>query len=163
MASTIKVDEILDSQGNQFDGSQLGNVGKVLQVKSFHDSSVASQYINSTSYQPTSLEISITPSSVNSKILILMGAGVGFDDTDGAQIFAGLFRNNSVEINSMSIGRDYVSSAWNTSFHMSYLDNPQTTSSITYTLYGKSTSSGLDFRYGTYDKSGVITVMEIGE
>lgn len=37
MASTIKVDEILDSQGNQFDGSQFGNVGKVLQSKVIKD------------------------------------------------------------------------------------------------------------------------------
>ena len=37
MASIIKVDQILDGNGNQFDGSQLGNVGKVLQSKVIKD------------------------------------------------------------------------------------------------------------------------------
>ena len=70
MASIIKVDAILDSNGNQFDGSQLGNVGKVLQVQ--HVQCSPTRYtisVNALTPIPDLL-INFTPKSSTSKILL---------------------------------------------------------------------------------------------
>jgi len=70
MASTIKVDEILDSQGNQFDGSQLGNVGKVLNVYTTSVSGSGNISTSSTTHVGIGLSLTVTPTTANSKFLI---------------------------------------------------------------------------------------------
>ena len=70
MASTIKVDEILDGNGNQFDGSQLGNVGKVLQVHNQVFSGKVYQTMNTTEQLVGGIQTSCVAKSSNSKFKI---------------------------------------------------------------------------------------------
>ena len=78
MASTIKVDEILDSQGNQFDGSQLGNVGKVLQV--VHYSDTTNRSTASAVWVDTGISWSFSPTLSNSRIIFNFSMAFALDD-----------------------------------------------------------------------------------
>lgn len=143
MASELKVDVLLDGSGNQFDGSQLGNVGKVLQVVNVEDKTRTQ--INS--HDPIQLmSCTITPSSANSKILIQLSVAVGDTDDWGLRL-----TRNGTTIKGTGYSASYsdpncfvchdqfdmgnyeiYTMAWN------FMDTPATTSPVTYILYSDS-------------------------
>lgn len=180
MASTIKVDEILDSQGNQFDGSQLGNVGKVLQVvhinlkDPFVSSAVAWTDI-------TGLTATITPSSTSSKILLTSVIQVGGANPWGGSHYR-VTRNGTV----LSVGTEtghqvnaHIGGLMYNSAHSLYskniveYDSPNTTSPVTYKIQGYPEQDGgggyiyvntMAKKSTVYTSNGVSTLvlMEIG-
>ena len=162
MASTIKVDEILDSQGNQFDGSQLGNVGKVLQVK---QATSGTQYSFSSSSGVCGPSVSITPSSANSKILIFVHTDAVTLESDA--VYGKFYlRKNSTNLAPYGypLGWSSTDNARGT-FGTQYLDSPLTTSQLTYDTYweGRSGTVIQINRDGAAHALSTITVMEIGE
>jgi len=151
--------------------------GKVLQVVSANKTDTAST--TSTSFVSTGLEVSITPSSTSSKILIIANVNLGhdIDNTMGVCIL-----RDSTELNlgdaagsRMQAGSNIqyqYSSYVTTSFPMNYLDSPSSTSSITYKVAYKcrgylGNSIYLNRGYTDTDanyygrSSSTITVMEI--
>ena len=164
MASTIKVDEILDSQGNQFDGSQLGNVGKVLQVVQGTNGNLA--YFSSASGD-CGASVSITPSSSSSKILVMVHLdGVTIDSTTAGYGNFFLSKNGADLIPfGYPIGWSSVDNARGTTVSTTYLDSPATTSTLTYNSkwYNRSGSVTIQInRDGAGHCLSTITAIEIG-
>lgn len=181
MASTLKVDNLLDSQGNAFDGSQLDmssvNMGKVLQVK--HYQLTTSAVINSGTTHTAVLQQAITPTSADSKILIQMTLsgsmanggtfhgrfyrdstpiGIGTDSNSiPKETFDGLDNNGSPTDGSLTAS-------------MTWIDEPNTTSEVNYWV-GCHGATGIfyinrtiAYSSTTHDHNTVstLTLMEIG-
>jgi hypothetical protein len=141
--------------------------GKVLQV--VQASTTTNTTIASTSYQDTSITLSITPTSATSKILVVINAA-GTIFRSGATVYgqAQIVRGaTSIQI-FLDYARNHVNSIGNI-FTPSflYLDSPNTTSSTTYKLQAKvdntSNSGNVTFQEilpnGT--QRSTITLMEI--
>ena len=164
MASIIKVDEILDSQGNQFDGSQLGNVGKVLQVVQGTNGNLASF---STASGDCGASISITPSSSSSKILVMVHLDGVTITTDGAGYGNFFLRKNGADLIPFGypIGWTSTDNARGTTVSTTYLDSPATTSTLTYNSRWYNRSGNVEIqinRDGAAYCLSTITVWEIG-
>ena len=124
------------------------------------------------------LEDTITPASTGSKILVMATAQFGADSNNASVTFVGakfkLYRNHSgiseTEIFSTNFqhnrpensGMDMI---FQNNLAIIYLDSPNTTNEVTYTIKGQNdpSTSGLEVIQGgsnEYDK--IITLMEIG-
>jgi len=147
-------------------GANLTNLpsgGKVLQV--VQDTSTTQYSTNATSWQSTDLSVAITPSSTSSKILCILSTqtwinvqnvfcfmGIDRDGTNlGGQAW-GLSVNHLAYQSGSSDDRNPA--------HITYLDSPNSTSSLTYSFKFKAT-------YGTckvMDSNMVssLVLMEIG-
>jgi len=143
-------------------GQTLYAPGHVLQTVqgSLNSSDNGGFFLTTTSYTFTSavLNASITPSSSNSKILItVMCQTYG----DGAcTVYRGGTRLGD---SNYGFGRfQYGSNGWKNQNYV-YLDSPSTTSSVTYTLYGKSTAGGTVYIGGDLSIPNTITLMEIAQ
>lgn len=190
MAQTLITDKNLATSGTMpaWDGSALTGIsggGKVLQVIQNHVTTTSSQSVNASTVTDISgLNVSITPSSSSSKILVKvrwMGDGSNGDINDGMW---GIKRNSTVIGNPSAAGNRIVGIAGiymgytvNTdaasmdSTMYEYLDSPSTTSAITYhatftvktaqTMYNNISRGDGD---ATHVERGTstITVMEIG-
>ena len=166
MASTIKVDEILDSQGNEFDGSQLGNVGKVLQIQRFAITTDMGT-ITTTTLINSGLGITITPKSSTSKLLVT--AHLQFDDeaTTSDGIGASIYRDGVNLHSGMRAG--FGSFTYNApsvdnymlSITEAFIDS-NSTSTTRFDLY-VSTWSGTARRLNGHAGQSYITVWEIGD
>jgi len=128
-----------------------GGAGKVLNVVQTFKSDTFSS--GSTSFVDiTGLSVSITPSSTSSKILVLVNAKVGGENTLG--IGLRLLRDSTVIAAGDSAGNrrpGFAYSRMSSSLAIEneaiiFLDSPSTTSSITYKLQGY-TDSGASFPF----------------
>lgn len=146
--------------------------GSVLQVKSVSHNT---EYdITSTSGEDIGLSITITPTSSNSKFLLL--GKIGTSGSNSAYMGIRLFRD-STEIGGGS-GKTYNSYQWNyvlgvsgndsasqVAIPINYLDSPATTSSITYKVQSlvSSGTAGINHRNSSNDTNvtSQFTVMEI--
>ena len=135
--------------------------GKVLQVVqatgTTYEQTTSSSYINY-SYS----NVSITPSSTSSKILVLLEADVApwENSAADAQQRVKIYRGGSAisrEVISRIYAYDSTGHELDTAVVINYLDSPSTTSSIEYQLYYKMHSAG--------DRAAIqsasITLMEI--
>ena len=129
--------------------TSLGNVdvGKVLQVVSSGEATNAT--INSTSYV-LAISLTITPSSASNKIFIKMDGQYGQDDQDGITSKTKLTRTvGGVEttIFDQSTGIDVSGGMMGIAPNFAKLDEPNTTSEVTYKIYGRTdVSSNSDWR-----------------
>lgn len=173
MASTLRFDNWEDSNGTPIlDGTNLAlpssalPAGTVLQVVSTTYSTQTET--NSTSYVDTGLSLSITPSSIDSKIFIITSQqGYGYETSNNTytQFDFALLRNTSniFQTRSHVLGRGATSAEYFTvSGDISYLDSPSTTSIITYKTQMAQSVNGVGYvgvqRQG-FDSS--MTLMEI--
>jgi hypothetical protein len=137
--------QVLTSTGSQIDWQSLNNLsisGRVLQIISF---TTSTQVEHTTSWGATGLTASITPSSITSKIIVLVNQPVLSEDdcTGGIRILkdAGEVLYNpgqycfSSNTNSGNTWTSQIAS-------LQYIDSPETTSSITYYTEGISNVSG---------------------
>tara|TARA_B100001559_G_scaffold187005_1_gene156543 strand:+ start:278 stop:880 length:603 start_codon:yes stop_codon:yes gene_type:complete len=147
------------------DNKLASGTGNVLQVVTGTDNTQTC--IANTSYQDTGLSASITPSSTSSKILVLVSTNVRINRTQYNDINGAIqLLRDSTEI----LSRLYLlrgSSGHNevvTGSHLSVLDSPSTTSSITYSTKGKAgtTDSGGTFCTSYANNIDTITLIEIG-
>jgi hypothetical protein len=135
--------------------------GAVLQV--VQTAPIANLITTSTSYVNFSdLNTSITPTSASSKILIIAGALNIYNGAANANMQITLYRGatNLGGANGYFFYA-YGNSSINLSFPqtITYLDSPATTSSITYGVYGKTSSGSMSFNNGNSQLSMVL--MEI--
>jgi len=134
--------------------------GSVLQVVQVDFDSETST--SSSTYADISQSASITPSSASNKILILYAgnvqcdfsgsAGLGyvgiFKDSDGTPLASTRFEWNALNRSTFTAG-------------INFLHSPATTSSVTYSIKGKTTTGVFKFNDGGEDQGSSITLMEI--
>ena len=149
--STLRANQIQTTTGKPL----LNSTGSILQVVSGNGTIGSSTTALFPNYQPTGLTASITPTSVNSKILVIVTASVQNDVATGG-VFGVIAKNGStlhnygvlVEFN--GAGNTVCCSA------LSYLDSPATTSSTTYSY------SQCVYNTGTaYFITGTIQLLEV--
>ncbi len=135
--------------------------GKVLQVvqASFESSATST---TSTSFVATGLDVSITPSSTSSKILVRYDLS-NYAITSNTNTTATLYRDST----NLGDATDGISWGYTSGHHgyplgASFLDSPSSTSSLTYQVYIK-TNSGTLWIGGGDGRSthNFITAMEI--
>jgi hypothetical protein len=148
-------------------GQTLEAPGVILQILEFSPS--GDSVTSSTSFVDSLHTLSITPTSTSSKILITFEAairlsgherargGVRFQ-RDGSSLFTGFTEETQAKI----LG-DGVGSEFNLPNVKTYLDSPNTTSSVTYMVQHVAATSSVASRiYGTATGSvSVLRLMEI--
>jgi hypothetical protein len=150
--------------------------GSVLQVVQTLKTDTLILNSNSTATAVTGMSATITPSSTNSKILVLTHLNFGASGTT----YGGWLRRNGTDIGIGDVGANQLrvsmglalTSDTNQSntFAFNYLDSPNSTSSLTYQLYVINDNTGaLYVNRSVADSNGVtgkrgistITLMEI--
>ena len=143
MSSQLRVDSIVP-----VNGVPTGGGGGIIQiVQNTNSSSVIS---NTSTWIDTTLSATITPTSANSKIFVMICQGVGSVSAQSSKNGGGLriLRNSTViytpgEDGSGPFGDSYADPAFtpsHISFHrinIQVLDSPSTTSTVTYKTQGK--------------------------
>jgi len=135
--------------------------GGVLQVVSHKNS--APNSTASATFVATNSAVTITPKSTTSKIFIQTNAPL-YGNNNNAHIYTTIYRdsinlNGTAELQLFATGSDAMGRWCNGS--MQFLDSPNTTSVITYTVYFRNSTNGTSY----YDANGgmaIITAMEIG-
>jgi len=173
-------DEFLVSDAGvlkRIDYSLIKGGGKILQVASVNFAGDASTTSSSFQKAGTNFEVSLTPSSTNSKILVQMAGGNAYLNDD-REMHIQMYRKigsgslsamtaNDVDGQSASIGYVMRATAFGGTMQLphsfNYLDTPNTTSAVTYAPYFKSTTGNAVYfntTDGVYWMIG-LTAMEI--
>tara|TARA_R110000868_G_scaffold98576_1_gene271353 strand:+ start:3141 stop:3659 length:519 start_codon:yes stop_codon:yes gene_type:complete len=170
MTSKLKTDvlETVSGSGtialtNQLTGMTSASVpaGSVIQVISATNTNTAAGGFllttTSSSYVSVPLAVSITPSSTSSKIMILVNTATYRAATGYLTLYRG--STNISGTNGLA-NPSGSSSSRHEPVSISYLDSPNTASSVQYTLYAR-TASGTLYVGGDGDLINSITVIEI--
>ena len=157
MSSELRVDKIVPVDGVPPNGG-----GGIVQVKQFtltnSDNGGFLMSTSSSSFTSTPLLLAITPKFSTSKILINVNSS-SYNGGSGHTAYT-IYRD-STNIGGSTYGMaDFTGSHNWRPFSMMFLDSPSTTSSITYRVYGRTTSSTLYFG-GDSDMVNAITLMEV--
>ena len=158
MTSQLKVDRISPATGSEIIIDGFGG-GKILQVVSVYFPLEASVGPNGVLIK-TAVKVSITPSSSSSRVLLHMNSGAWTASLDRALV-TGFFRDNTLLVGS---GGYYRSADMWGPHSTSWLDSPNTTSEVTYTLGVDAEGGGV--YYSGFDSTGralQLIAMEIGE
>ena len=158
-------------------GSATIGGGKIGQVVSTHTNATSFSTSSSTLVDVTGMSVSITPSAASSKILVI--ASVTATSNESTRCFLGLKRDSTViangnpsssQIAGVNTGHEQEGNNALFNYHISFLDSPNSTSSLTYKVTGCAEGSDV-FRLnrspGDADSSTVsrgassITVMEV--
>ena len=150
------------------DGTMLTNktAGTVLQV--VNATYQTQESTTSSSWTATSLSASITPSSTNSKILVIFGAFMHSPNSTTAGL-ATVFRGTTsgTNLGSSAVGDYGFGGPYNGGtggcravISASYLDSPSTTSSQLYTVAFRS-ESGSSVLFSASNAKSTLTLMEI--
>ena len=150
-------------------GASLTGIGKIGQVV---QGTKTNQFeTTSTSYATSGLEATITPSASSSKILIMTSTSAIHTSTTsaGGETLVKFYKNHT-SISATAIGDDYqvAKSRQDGSYTQEaggggtamFLDTPNTTEAITYTVYAK-INTGSNGRIGQNNHGSTITVMEV--
>ena len=164
--SKLFVDDIVEKTSNH----GVSIPGHVIPVK--HRIITSHETISTSSWTATNASATITPKSSSSKILVQVTGSIRTYNTSGQSARGAwrLYRDiagggyNRVGTHQMSHGiNDYGNSGSlnDIPFHIQYLDNPSTTSAVTYKLYG-SHEVGTASEIGPDgDDEQYVTLMEI--
>ena len=134
--------------------------GKVLQVIQGTTTSQAS--VTSTSYIPTGITATITPSSATSKVLVIWSTTWAKANTTAGGLNFKLKRTSTYITYVEGVGYDFSTSGMRGMASQNYLDSPATTSATTYVV-DFANFSGTDSNSVQINSStGTITLMEIG-
>jgi len=135
----------------------VGVTGRIIQTVQVQNGTQSST--TGGSYSATGFYASITPTSVSSKILILLYAPLWQTNGYGGNAFLTVYKNGAsfcgsdLVVFSAPNQNNYGSMSFN------YLDSPASTSTLTYQPYIKADSGGNAFFNGT--GSAVLTLVEI--
>ena len=139
--------------------------GSVLQV--VQNTTTTTTHITNTTTLTTAtdLNVTITPSSSSSKILVTVNTGGLILGTTDAILFNMLRDSTTIVARARQGYNSSSAQEWSSlPFVMSYLDSPSTASAITYSFkIGMSASSNchLQINSGTGTNDGIVTAMEI--
>ena len=166
MASELRVDKIVPTDGIGNDTSTVKYGGGIIQIKQLQltNNDVGGFFLQSgsTSYTQTNaaFSLSITPKFNTSKIYVSV-ITYGYLTTDG-YAWTTIYRD-STNIGGSDRGMSQISGSshdWNT-VTMTLLDSPATTSAITYKIFGKCSSGATYYIGGDADLTNTITLMEV--
>ena len=118
---------------------------------------------SSTSFVTTGITASITPSSTSSKIFVIVSACGNVNNSAGVKLLYTLYRD-STNLGDADDGIGElrgITSIVRAGITPSYLDSPNTTSSVTYTLYFRTNGSATVEIPGTIGQTRSITLMEV--
>ena len=120
----------------------------------------------SDSYVTTNVTHSITPSATSSKILVLVAMDFGYTATANVQAYPRLaLYRDSTEITAIEYALRLDSSSSGCQYHggapFIYLDSPNTTSAVAYTVYAKSHSSHGSTNRASWNEDSNVTLLEI--
>ena len=172
MSSILKVDTIQTTAGAAPTTKDLGfAAGAVVQTQISRYSGGSINFGASGSYATSNRSVTITPKFSNSVILIRYSATAYVES--GAQAYFTFYRNSTnlynqsgYSTNATHQGLAQIYSATGTAFFpctLEYADTPNSTSALTYTLYGKSVSAGaISWPPGSID-AATFTAMEIAQ
>lgn len=155
-------DQFLKFTGSTTLASAADNAGKILQIKNL--ASTASTATSSSSYTATALDLSITPTSASSKIIISMSTNTD-NEAAGRQAEIGLWReigganNTVIGGNSMVMASYGVGSRIVTGSSFVYMDSPATTSVVRYRVVIKSNTSN-QVLFGAYMGSNSTILLQ---
>jgi hypothetical protein len=160
----VTVDKLattLDLSGNTIT-LPSGVGGKVLQVvqASFEDTATTT---TSTSFVATGLDVSITPSSTSSKILVRYDLS-NYSISGNKNTTATLYRNGTTNLGDATDGMSwgYTNTVHGYPLGASFLDSPSSTSELTYEVYIKTNGGTLHIGGGEGRAThNFITAMEI--
>jgi len=160
MTSIIKVDQIQNAAGGTPTAADLGlNVsGSVLQVVQATHSSQSQTTSNS--YQNFPLSASITPSSISSKVLVLLNF-TGAITSDNHLYVRVLRDDTTTVVESLSAFFAQTAGVSGGALHLSKLDTPSTTSAVTYDAQYCTRDSGETVIVQYSNQPSTITLMEI--
>ena len=149
----------VNSGGNALEFGAVAG-GKVLQVVQAKKTSEGNT--NSTSFVATGLAVNITPSATSSKVLVMAANAVYINS--GSQWGENTIYRDSTNLsaNTSFGGLRNNSTATGAILTMNILDEPNTTSQITYQVYHKSTNSGTHMYSAINNWNSTIIAMEIG-
>ena len=139
--------------------------GSVLQVVNFRSTGFNTT-TTSTSYVDTGIEASITPSSTSSKILVIANLNGLYKSNSDNVVSTRLLRGSTElgDIDSMNTYTDSTAASA-AGASISYLDNPSTSSAVTYKVQFASRDGGnvyINLRWnGSYTTHSTLTLMEI--
>lgn len=145
--------------------------GSIIQVRYNHIASSGSQGYNSssTSYNDTGHDVLISPRFSTSKVLVSVGVQI-FATNSGHHSYVGIVRDDNVSGSGHPAGvLFHASTLWEASgpgqagnISFSYLDSPQTTSEVKYSIYIKSDNSGNTvYINGSSDSDCYIMAQEV--
>lgn len=160
--STLSVNNIIEKTTNA--GVKIP--GHVIQVVQNNMTGNHRVVISNTSFTTTSVTGTITPKFSTSKILVMVTTTGNNNQTNGTGIHATLYRG-STDLSATSTGFTTVEGRTvervMAPLVINFLDDPATTSAVTYTLYAKSTTgSGIEVPAHTSATSTVV-MMEIAQ
>jgi len=165
-SSGANANKILIPSGQTLDvsgGTFTPSAGQVVQI--VHNTTNSNQITSSTSFVASYLTGSITPTSTDSKILIIMSTGIDTNNNNNTQQVT-IYRDNTTNLGTGS--SNYFAYGWGVNSRLivpctiTFVDSPATTSSTTYTCYFKSGGSYQTESPGTLQKQQ-ITLMEIAQ
>jgi hypothetical protein len=159
MASELRVDRIIP-----INGVPTGGAGGVIQMK--YTTGVTGSTTTSTSFVDMGIDVTITPTRSDSKFFICWSSPSQQPNTQAGSSYTTIFRNDTTNIGHGTYGLAMVGnySASETvtaqgTFHV--FDAPNTTSAVTYSIYGRS-HTGSGTAYITHANSRwTLTVMEV--
>jgi hypothetical protein len=152
LSATGTADATTFLRGDNTFASAGAAAGQVIQVLSATDSTERSSSSTSFVTASNTLSVSITPSSASNKIFIIAHTAAG-----NTNVQVTIFRG-ATNLGDATNGMTYHNSA--ATACITFLDSPNTTSSITYQLYFRSYNGTTQYINNTTPK-GSITVMEI--
>jgi hypothetical protein len=137
----------------------VGVTGRIIQIVQTNNGTQSST--TGGSYAGTGFTASITPTSVSSKILVLLYAPLWQTSGFGGNAFLSIYRNGSAFIAS---GSDIIvlsapGQNMYGSVSFNYLDSPASTSTLVYQPYIRADTGGIAYFNGT--GAAVLTLMEI--
>ena len=160
--SVLSVNNIIEKTTNH--GIKIP--GHVVQVVQNNITGNHRVVISNTSFTVTNVTGTITPKFSGSKILVMVTTTGNNNQTNGTGIYATLYRG-STDLSGTSTGFTTVEGRTvervMAPLVINFLDEPGTTSAVTYTLYAKSTTgSGIEVPAHTSQTSTVV-MMEIAQ
>ena len=153
--SILKVDTI----NEKTTGNGVAIPGHVIQVVQHVFSPASRAASGSTSFVASNISGAITPKFNNSKILVMVSTTGNNNNTNDTTCIATIYRGNT-DLGGQTQGMCVIETRGarsHGSISMNYLDNPQTTSATTYTVYFRSSSgSTVEIPWSEYETSTLI-------
>ena len=135
-------------------------LGKIGQVVSNEFTTTAVQTTSSTFVQ-LGPSLSITPTSTNSKILLLLNGGSLYTQTDRNGMHT-IYRNSTNLGGSNGLSQQFANSSYlMIPSSANILDEPSTTSSITYAMYVRTSTTQSPFNIQNSSTKIILTAMEV--
>ena len=172
MASELRVDKIVPTDGVAANSGNVSYGGGIVQVVYTHLPSTGGQYnSNSTNYNDTGYDVLITPKFATSKILVSVGVQI-YATNSNYHSYVGIVRDDigaPFSGNSHAGVLHHTSCLWESSgpgqagnVSFQYLDSPNTTNQVKYSIYIKSdNTSNTVYINGSTHSDGFISAMEV--